>query len=202
MFDSSKSVCRSRRVQKAVGCATVACCLAAGSLHFASSASAATTVDIKIPKKCGPAYDGVTFKVPNNWRAKVINEAIEYCGTPYKWGGTSKSGIDCSGLVMKAFRVNGKDPFKIHRANTQIRTKGLVLRDAQNGNGKTKAVGGDLVAYSSDGGDFYHHIGIYLGWSGDKRVFIHAPRTGQDVKVSTVGTGEYEVFKNPDSLMD
>ena len=34
----------------------------------------------------------------------LIREARSYTGTPYKWGGSSKSGIDCSGLTVQSFQ--------------------------------------------------------------------------------------------------
>ena len=36
---------------------------------------------------------------------KVIQTARSYTGTPYKYGGTSRSGIDCSGLLVMSFRA-------------------------------------------------------------------------------------------------
>jgi cell wall-associated NlpC family hydrolase len=196
---------RSSGARKGVGCAALATAVAAVSLNLATPANAATR-SVTVPSACGSAFAGTKLNVPNNWRALAIEKAFTYCGVNYEWGGTNKNGIDCSGLVMAAYKVNGKNPFKIHRANTQIRTSGLSLRDAGDGNGSGgKAAPGDLVAFSSDGGGFYHHIGIYLGWSPKhegRRLFVHAPSSGKKVQVSLVWTGEREIYKNPDSLMD
>jgi len=34
---------------------------------------------------------------------RIIQKAKTYTGTPYKWGGTNRSGMDCSGLLIRSF---------------------------------------------------------------------------------------------------
>jgi len=41
------------------------------------------------------------------WRERVVNSALGYLGTQYRWGGKSPSGIDCSGLSFMAYYLNG-----------------------------------------------------------------------------------------------
>ncbi|WP_068304644.1 NlpC/P60 family protein [Pararhodobacter sp. CCB-MM2] len=44
-----------------------------------------------------------------DWRADGIAVARDFLGTPYLWGGNSREGIDCSGLVQAVFRATGRD---------------------------------------------------------------------------------------------
>jgi cell wall-associated NlpC family hydrolase len=47
---------------------------------------------------CGGSKKSRTKKVN-----AIIQTARSYTGTPYKWGGTSRAGIDCSGLILRSF---------------------------------------------------------------------------------------------------
>lgn len=105
----------------------------------------------------------------------IVNSAMKYLGVPYVWGGTSPSGFDCSGLVQYVCRQNG-----ISVSRTAA---------AQAGNGtyvsRSNLQPGDLVFF---GKGYIHHVGIYIG-NGN---MIHAPQTGDVVKISSIET-DYRV---------
>ena len=106
------------------------------------------------------------------WEHPAVRAASEYLGVPYKWGGTNPDvGLDCSGLVQRAFRDVGVELPRV--SADQSRAGNAVpggLDDAQPG---------DLIYYA---GSSTNHIGIYLG-DGE---MLHAPRRGEDVQVGSV----------------
>ncbi len=95
-----------------------------------------------------------------------VETALAYHGIPYLWGGETPAGFDCSGLVLYVFRQHGvRLP---HYSGSQF-----LLGD-KIGIGALKA--GDVVFFGSP----VHHVGIYVGGG----YFLHAPRTGDFVKLS------------------
>src|SRR5262245_37210634 len=109
----------------------------------------------------------------------AVKEAEKYLGTPYKWGGsTPQTGFDCSGLMQWAYAQAG---IKIPRVTyTQIDAPGAMSVR------RSELLPGDLVFFR-DGSGNVHHVGMSLG--GDK--FIHAPHTGDVVKVSSLNERYY-----------
>jgi len=114
--------------------------------------------------------DAVTVSAPppDGTRAsQVISIAMQYLGVPYVWGGMSPSGFDCSGLVAYAFAQIGIS--LPHHAASQFGYGVPVSRDALQP--------ADLVFFNGLG-----HMGMYIGGG----QFIHAPHTGDVVKISSL----------------
>ena len=105
----------------------------------------------------------------------VLQRAFALLGTPYRWGGTSPDrGFDCSGLVGYVFRSIGIELPRVSRAMAH---EGTAITD------RTALAEGDLVFFGKRGK--VDHVGIYIG----EGKFLHAPRTGRDVTVSSLSTG-------------
>jgi cell wall-associated NlpC family hydrolase len=107
----------------------------------------------------------------------VLQRALGLLGTPYRWGGSSPdSGFDCSGLVGYVFR--NALGIELPRVSREMAKAGEPVAD------RASLSAGDLVFFSRTGGEV-DHVGIYVG----EGRFVHAPRTGRDVTVSSLDTG-------------
>jgi cell wall-associated NlpC family hydrolase len=118
----------------------------------------------------GVTSDGSTVAPPARYGG-VVGIAMRYLGVPYRWGGASPSGFDCSGFIMYVFAQIGVS--LPHNAAAQYGYGSPVSRD--------QLEAGDLVFFNGLG-----HAGIYVGGGN----FIHAPHTGDVVKISSM-TGWY-----------
>ncbi|WP_411680346.1 NlpC/P60 family protein [Clostridium thailandense] len=106
----------------------------------------------------------------------VVSYASKFIGTPYVWGGTTPSpGFDCSGFTQYVY---GNFGISIGRTTyDQINDGVEVSRD--------KLQPGDLVFFGTK--DNPHHVGMYIG----NNCYIHAPRTGDSIKISPLTRSDY-----------
>jgi cell wall-associated NlpC family hydrolase len=101
-------------------------------------------------------------------RATVVRTATAMTGAPYRYGGSSPRGFDCSGLVIYSYAKGGLDglPHSAH-ALSRIATP-ISLDDLEPG---------DLLFFALSGRKTTH-VGIYVG----NRTFVHAPSSGKRVE--------------------
>ena len=117
-----------------------------------------------------PAADTVVAPPPTHGGA--VGYAMSQLGTRYVWAGAAPGGFDCSGLVMWAYaQVGVALP---HSSYAQYGMGVPVSRD--------QLQPGDLVFFDGLG-----HEGMYIGGG----QFVHAPHTGDVVKISNLGEGWY-----------
>lgn len=121
----------------------------------------------------------------------LVNRALSATGIPYRWGGTSLKGFDCSGLMQWVFKGTvGVDLPRVSREQANI-------RDGKKITSFDKLERGDLVFFKRGGQ--IHHVGLYLG-SGN---MLHAPRTGKRVGVENISEGYFrETFSHGMRIFD
>lgn len=105
----------------------------------------------------------------------LLQHALALLGTPYRWGGTGTDGFDCSGLVGYVFR--SALGIELPRVSSEMASSGQLVSD------RASLSPGDLVFFGHRGR--VSHVGIYVG----QGRFLHAPRTGRDVTVSSLNNG-------------
>lgn len=105
----------------------------------------------------------------------LITNARKYIGTPYKYGGTTSKGFDCSGYTQVVFKNSG---ISIPRTTGSQYASGKSVA-------KKDLKTGDLVFFNTTGRGV-SHVGIYVGNSN----FIHAS-TSQGVMISSINDPYY-----------
>ncbi len=159
--DVARLIAAERKRQERIAAERARRLAAALRAQRAKSASSAPNIDVS---KLGGARSG------------VVLVAMKYLGVPYVWGGSTPSGFDCSGLVQYCYAQLGIQVPRTARdqyfAAAKIPADRLDLLQP-----------GDLVffAYGKDP-EQIHHVGIYAGGG----TYIHAPQTGDVVRVSSL----------------
>ncbi len=103
----------------------------------------------------------------------VIAYASNYLGRPYRYGATGPNSFDCSGFVQYVYRHFG---VSIPRTSSSQSRYGTYVS-------RSNLQPGDLVFF----GHPVHHVGIYVG----NNSYIHAPHTGDVIKISTLSRSDY-----------
>ncbi|MCF6351635.1 MAG: C40 family peptidase [Cyclobacteriaceae bacterium] len=142
-------------------------------MHFNKSLLLVTLITITINSCAG-------HKSKRSRIEMVIKTARTYTGTPYKWGGTTRSGMDCSGLLLNSFKaINYKMP-RTSAAQSKIGKKVA----------KFEIKPGDLVFFATGKKKRrINHVGLVTEVKGKDHIkFIHAS--------SSIGVTESNLASN------
>ena len=130
-----------------------------------------STGDMRLP----PGAPPLPAEISSGRRA-VLSESYRWIGTPYRYGGNSRRGVDCSGLVNAVF---GRFGVKLPRRARDLARKGRSQE-------RSALMPADLVFFANTAGRGITHVGIYLG----KNRFIHSS-TSRGVIISSLDESYY-----------
>lgn len=108
----------------------------------------------------------------------IVELAKKYIGTPYRYGGASPSGFDCSGFVYYLYKSMG---VTLNRVAADQMTNGTWVP-------KNALQPGDIVGFADKNG-YIGHVGIYAG----NGMMIHSPQTGEYVRYESITSGNYSL---------
>lgn len=113
---------------------------------------------------------------PNDviYSSDVISEAKNYLGVRYRNGGTTTTGMDCSGLVTVVFK---QFDFTLPRSSRDMAKVGITVK-------RNNIAPGDLVFFKTNGRSVINHVGIVVDVNGDDFKFIHSS-TSRGVIISS-----------------
>ncbi|MEG1585820.1 MAG: C40 family peptidase [Bacteroidales bacterium] len=107
-------------------------------------------------------------------------EAASWVGTPYRSGGTSKRGADCSGFTYSLYQ-------NIYRKALSRNSAEMYSRDCIRIRRKSKLKAGDLVFFRTGSQKQINHVGVYL----KNNYFIHSATRG-GVQVNSLNEPYYQ----------
>ena len=138
-------------------------------IQAAANAASVHAVTVAV---ASPQPSSGNAPAPDPLGAAAVAAAESYIGVWYSWGGASRSGVDCSGLVMLAYQAVGVS--LPHYSGGQFDdTVRVPLWDIQPG---------DLLFYGYNGDE---HVAMYVGGGN----MIEAPQTGYQVHITPVRLG-------------
>ncbi|ROS05785.1 spr peptidase [Sinobacterium caligoides] len=146
---------------------TLSCCVAM--IILLGLAGCSSSPSTRVPVVTAEASSAVPLPHPPNAQPpyqNVLNQLYiqhkEWLGVPYRFGGTTRKGIDCSAFVQRTFQERLQLP--LPRTTRLQSTQGKQIS-------RNELVPGDLVFFKT--GRNRRHVGIYMG-SGE---FLHASST-------------------------
>jgi peptidoglycan DL-endopeptidase CwlO len=117
-----------------------------------------------------PAQRSTAVRMSLGERAATL--AVRMVGTPYRWGGSSPGGFDCSGLVRWAYL----------QLEIDLPHHSAALTGVGRAVSRSRLESGDILVFSGLG-----HVGLYLG--GGR--MVHAPQSGKTVEIVNLETSHY-----------
>jgi len=118
-----------------------------------------------------PLPDRPVFDHDDSDSGRVCELALSFLGTPYRYGGATPAGFDCSGLVLYVFKEVG------------VALPRTARDQSRSGSATTlrTMLPGDLIFFRIDR-DVISHVGIYVG----RGEFVHAPGTGKFIRTDSI----------------
>jgi len=95
---------------------------------------------------------------------KIVQTATNNLGAKYKYGGTTKSGFDCSGLVFTSFKTHH---INLPRTSSKMAEQGKKIKTSE-------AQKGDLIFFATANTNRINHVGIITEVKNDEIKFIHS----------------------------
>ncbi|MGB5821422.1 MAG: C40 family peptidase [Saonia sp.] len=136
----------------------------------------ASSKDVEADKDIAPKEEAETIKTKAD---VIISTALTFSGVRYRFGGTTRKGMDCSGLLFVSFKEHD---IPLPRASYQMADEGKRIKINQ----VTK---GDLLFFkTSKKGKRINHVGLVVDVDGDDIKFIHST-SSRGVIVSSLREG-------------
>lgn len=126
-----------------------------------------------VPVQTGPDAESGAAPLQADWDvgAEAVRHALSMVGVPYRYGGNTPDGFDCSGLVQYSYATAG---VPLPRSVEEQRTGSRSIS-------KSRVRPGDLLFFHLNGAR-NSHVGLYIG----NGRFVHAPSTGKFVTTASL----------------
>ncbi len=147
--------------------------------YSSSSKRRTVTVAPSESKVEKPQINNLRKRVHLSVADNIINTALTFSGTKYKYGGTTKKGMDCSGLLYVSF---GEHDIQLPRVSYHMAEKGKRIKI-------NKVAKGDLLFFKTrKRSRRINHVGMVVAVDNNEIRFIHAS-SSRGVIVSSLREG-------------